>query len=158
MCKLCNSQPETVTRKDWSWSGIQTSAIDRSDSVEDWRNVDIAKTAHVHRRHVDGLLIYYLWNVWKERNSRNFDSGSQEEEEVASKAQEDFKTFLWANETPAFSVKKIYLELIKFSVVYMEFSVSDTSLNISLKVISQKRDPKTTFSVESTAEANHFCK
>ncbi|PNT75953.1 hypothetical protein BRADI_1g42288v3 [Brachypodium distachyon] len=86
------------------WNVIPASAIDKFDSVEDWWNADRAKISRDLKRHFDGLLIYCLWNVWKERNRRVFNNVSMEEEDVASKAQEDFKSFLWANEVnPVFN-------------------------------------------------------
>jgi len=48
----------------------------------------------------DGIIIYFWWNIWKERNRRTFNQVSKSEEEVAFLAKEDFQQFSLAFSFP----------------------------------------------------------
>ena len=41
----------------------------------------------------DGIIIYFWWNIWEERNRRTFNHVSKSVEEVAFLAKEDFQQF-----------------------------------------------------------------
>jgi len=49
---------------------------------------------HKHNKpFFDGIIIYFWWNIWKERNRRTFNHISKSAEEVAFLAKEDVQQF-----------------------------------------------------------------
>jgi hypothetical protein len=46
-----------------------------------------------HLRQYMGVLLYCLWNIWKERNRRVFDSKQKNELQVAMAAKEDIELY-----------------------------------------------------------------
>jgi hypothetical protein len=49
---------------------------------------------------LDGLIIYFWWNVWKERNRRTFNHERKSFEEVVYLTREEFQQFQLATHTP----------------------------------------------------------
>jgi hypothetical protein len=47
----------------------------------------------------DGLMLYFWWNIWKERNRRIFQHNSLQVAEVASLITNDFKSYQDARRT-----------------------------------------------------------
>jgi hypothetical protein len=44
-------------------------------------------------------MIYFWWNIWKERNRRTFQNASLQAREVAVLCKEEFDQFQWAART-----------------------------------------------------------
>lgn len=107
ICKLCGVEPETPTHlcKDchfskqvWSllksWFGL--SAIDvvgGNGSIHGyWRRCRM-QVHKPQRRSFDGIMIYFWWNVWKERNRRTFQNKSLQPTAVALLCKEEIDQF-----------------------------------------------------------------
>jgi len=107
VCKLCGIDPETPTHlcKDCTFSRQVWSFIKRwfSLSVIDtvgmigslhkyWRKCRI-KTDKDQRKVFDGIMIYFWWNLWKERNRRTFQNKSLQPSQVALLCKEDIEQY-----------------------------------------------------------------
>lgn len=105
-CILCSSSPETVqhlcmsctflksvweTVRRWNWNFV--SKIYETCSIDEWWDADRALITKERKREMDGLLIYTIWNVWKERNRHIFSNEMKEPEGVAHIIHEDFNMF-----------------------------------------------------------------
>jgi hypothetical protein len=65
-----------------------------------WRRCK-SKVDKQYRPRFDGIVIYFWWNIWKERNRRNFDQLSLQTEAVAYLVKEEILQFCIANSFPA---------------------------------------------------------
>ena len=110
-CKLCGIDPETPTHlcKDcvfakqvWSllkqWLGLLL-GLSLLDSVgmmgslhSHWRKCR-TKIDREHTKTFDGVMIYFWWNVWKERNRRTFQNKSMQPSQVAMICKEDLQQY-----------------------------------------------------------------
>jgi len=50
-----------------------------------------ARIPRQRRRHFNGVVIYIIWNIWKERNRRIFDNSSLDANQVAHRTKEDIE-------------------------------------------------------------------
>jgi hypothetical protein len=113
ICKLCGIEPETpthlckdctFTKQVWSilkqWFGLTIiNTINTNGSLYSyWRN-SRAKIDKAQKKRFDGLMIYFWWNIWKERNRRTFQNASLQAREVAVLCKEEFDQFQWAART-----------------------------------------------------------
>jgi hypothetical protein len=57
-----------------------------------WRRCP-AKIDKSQRRMFDGVMIYFWWNIWKERNIRTFQNKSLQPEEVAYLCKEEVEQY-----------------------------------------------------------------
>jgi len=104
-CALCNGPIETgqhlyllcpFAQAVWSqvlswenWSLPQQTNPANFDCISGWWEEAI-KTVHKNqRRDFNGLVIYIMWNLWKERNRRIFDNKLQSVQQVAERVKED---------------------------------------------------------------------
>lgn len=110
ICKLCGNDPETPTHlckdcsfsKDvWShlksWMGLALlDTVNSNGSLHSyWRKCRM-KIVSTLRRKFDGLISYYWWNIWKERNRRTFQNISLQPREVAFLCKEEFDQYALA--------------------------------------------------------------
>jgi hypothetical protein len=107
ICKLCGDEPETPThlckgctfsRQVWmnlkSWFGLSTlDTVATNGSIHNYWRRCRAKIDKPNKRSFDGLIIYFWWNIWKERNRRTFENKSLQAREVAFLCKEDFDQF-----------------------------------------------------------------
>ena len=107
LCKLCNSEPETpthlckdcsFTRASWdrliSW--LQVGSLPPTTvttTLKGWWKKCRAGFDKHNKPFFDGIIIYFWWNIWKERNRRTFNQVSKSEGEVALLTKEDFQQF-----------------------------------------------------------------
>jgi len=103
-CKLCNSAPETPTHlcKDcpytcavWThvvrWLDLQQILPRNSTStVYRWWKRCQKVFSKEQKPTFDGLMMYFWWNIWKERNRRFFQQESKEVVDVTYLIKEDF--------------------------------------------------------------------
>jgi hypothetical protein len=57
-----------------------------------WRRCR-AKFDKNHRRNFDGVMIYFWWNIWKERNRRTFQQQSMQASQVTRLYKDDITQF-----------------------------------------------------------------
>ena len=57
-----------------------------------WRKCRI-KTDKDQRKAFDGIMIYFWWNLWKERNRRTFQNKSLQSSQVALLCKEDIEQY-----------------------------------------------------------------
>jgi hypothetical protein len=90
ICKLCRIHPETpthlckdcsFTKQVWtilkSWLGLSIlDTVSPNGSLHSFWRKCRAKIDKAHKRRFDGMMIYFLWNIWKERNRRTFQNKS----------------------------------------------------------------------------------
>ena len=90
ICKLCGNDPETTTHlcKDYtftkqvwfvlkSWFGLSfIDTISTNGSLHSYWRKCLMKVDKPHRKAFDGLMIYFWWNIWKDRNRRTFQNKS----------------------------------------------------------------------------------
>jgi ABC-type histidine transport system ATPase subunit len=57
--------------------------------IDDWWDKAAQKVAKPMKRQFNGLVIYTIWNIWKERNRRIFNNTLESPMQVASKVRED---------------------------------------------------------------------
>lgn len=110
ICKLCGIDPETPTHlcKDctfscqvWlilkTWLGLSIlDTVNTNGSRHNYWRRCRAKIDKPNKRKFDGLLIYFWWNLRKERNRRTFLNKSLQPREVAFLCKEEFQQFQWA--------------------------------------------------------------
>nr|TKW09168.1 hypothetical protein SEVIR_6G075500v2 [Setaria viridis] len=100
ICKDC-PYTKTVWSKLTTWYSLQgLPASDSTPSVSGWWKKCRAKLDKQTRPTFDGLIIYFWWNIWKERNRRVFNHESKSTEEVAYLIKEDAQQFSFATQGP----------------------------------------------------------
>ena len=108
-CSLCNGLLETgphlclhcpFARAVWHqilvWEGL--SLVAQADpthfsSIKDWWEATSSPLPKNQKRDFNGLMIYTLWNIWKERNRRIFENSALTPIQLALKIKEDVCTF-----------------------------------------------------------------
>jgi hypothetical protein len=129
ICKLCDLQPETPTHlckdcpytqevwtklKNW----LQLSILDTvplTGSIHKyWRKCRI-KFEKRQRRTFDGIIIYFWWNIWKERNRRTFQQTSLEAIQVAGFCKDDIRRYQHATRNN-WSVRLLLLLLYMLAI------------------------------------------
>ena len=70
-------------------SNIQQILQASSDSVADWWELALSSVPKEKRREFNGLAIYIMWNLWKERNCRIFDNIYSTATQVAGRVKDD---------------------------------------------------------------------
>ena len=112
LCKLCNTTPETPKHlcKDCSytcavwdqlvnWLNLhQLPASNSVSSIYRWWKKCRALVAKDNKSFFDGLVIYFWWNIWKERNRRTFRQEEKTVTELTYLIKEDVQQFQHAIE------------------------------------------------------------
>jgi hypothetical protein len=102
ICKLCRIENETpqhlckdcpYTQEVWkvitSWLNLQDfSDMDEHLSINRWWQLVRRKVAQTHRTLFDGVVIFFWWNIWKERNRRTFENKQLSVTDVAFRLKE----------------------------------------------------------------------
>lgn len=111
LCKLCGVEPENPTHlcKDcpfskqvWSvlktWFGLSAIDIvgDNGSLHGYWRRCRL-RIDKPYRRNFDGLMIYFWWNIWKERNRRTFQNKGLQPRKIARLCKEEIDQYQLAN-------------------------------------------------------------
>ena len=80
------------------WYGLSTlDTIATRGSLHNYWKKCQKKIEIVNRRRFDGLIIYFWWNIWKERNKRTFQNKRLQPREVAFLCKEEFDQYQWAS-------------------------------------------------------------
>ena len=91
LCILC-PLAQTVWNQFLSWENWtlpQQTHPTNFDCIRDWWEAT-AKTVHKNQhRDFNGMVIYIMWNLWKERNRRIFENKFQSAKQVAERVKED---------------------------------------------------------------------
>jgi hypothetical protein len=106
-CALCNGQLETglhlsllcpfakaVWRLVLSWEHFDAHlTLPSQDPVHliSWWEEAVTKINKGERKRFNGMVIFTLWNLWKERNRRIFNSAHESAMQVASRVKEDIE-------------------------------------------------------------------
>jgi hypothetical protein len=113
ICKLCRIDHETPTHlcKDcdftkhvWTllkqWFGLTAiNTVGTNGPLHNyWRKCRV-KFDKTQRRTFDGVMIYFWWNIWKERNRRTFQNKSLRPEEVAFLCKDEVEQYKSATRT-----------------------------------------------------------
>jgi hypothetical protein len=64
-----------------------------------WRKCRV-KVDKTERRKLDGIMIYFWWNLWKERNRRTFQHRSLEANQVAMLCKDNITQYQYATQEP----------------------------------------------------------
>ena len=107
ICKLCTNDQETpthlckdcpFTKEVWElikiWFSLtDLSSISTTGSLHNYWRRCRRKVDKNQRRRIDGIIIYFWWNIWKERNRRTFQQKSLSPRQVASLCKDDISQF-----------------------------------------------------------------
>lgn len=103
LCLLCPFATEV-----WSlvlpWEQFDTELIQpqaQPTEISAWWEEAAPKVSRERRRHFNGMVIYTMWNIWKERNRRIFQGMAMDARQVALKAKEDIDMRSRALNNPA---------------------------------------------------------
>ena len=101
-CVLCNGPLETglhlsllcpFAKAVWSqvlsWENFDVQLPQQDPQCLAWWEEVASKVPKQERRTFNGVLIYVVWNLWKERNRRIFENEHKTSEQVAYLAKED---------------------------------------------------------------------
>jgi hypothetical protein len=113
-CKLCGIEPETpnhlclncdFAREVWSdlkrWLNLSMlDTVTMTGTIQGFWRKCRAKFDKSQRRNFDGIMIYYWWNLWKERNRRTFQHRSMQATQVAMLCKDDITQFHLAMQEP----------------------------------------------------------
>lgn len=103
LCKLCGMGPEmpqhlckdcTFTKETWAilqgWCGItHIRNIDPAGSVYKYWRKCRATFDKPTKKVFDGIIIYFWWHIWKERNGRTFQLKTRSPRDVARLCKDD---------------------------------------------------------------------
>lgn len=106
ICCLCNSSPETsvhlckdctFTEKVWdkimNWTNLSfLQGTQNSGSLYTWWKSLRNRCSKDTRKFFDGLMIYFWWHIWLERNRRVFQGQQRDIEQVAFSIKEVFES------------------------------------------------------------------
>jgi hypothetical protein len=106
ICCLCNSSPETsvhmckdctFTEKVWdkimNWANLSfLQGTQNSGSLYTWWKRLRNRCSKDTRKFFDGLMIYFWWHIWLERNRRVFQGQQRDIEQVAFSIKEVFES------------------------------------------------------------------
>jgi hypothetical protein len=107
MCKLCGTELETpthlckdcnFTKQVWfilkQWLGLSLiDTVPMAGSLHSyWRKCQ-SRFDKDQRRAFNGIIIYFWWNVWKERNRRTFQNKTMRPGQVALLCKEDLEQY-----------------------------------------------------------------
>ena len=112
-CKLCDNDLETpahlykdcpFTKKVWGiikqWFNLSVlDTVSEVGSIYSFWLRCRRKIDKNHRKEVDGILIYFWWNIWKERNRRIFQQQNLPPIQVASLCKDDITQYCLAMAT-----------------------------------------------------------
>ena len=115
ICKLYGIESETPTHlcKDcgfsklvWSfikqWCGLSMiDTIGMTGSLHNFWRKCRAKVDKEQRKPFNGVMIYFWWNLWKERNRRTFQNKTLQPRQVALLCKEDIEQYQLATRTHA---------------------------------------------------------
>jgi len=74
----------------WEHFDVQLIQHDVDPSkINSWWEEAAQKVPKDQRRRFNGMVIYVLWNLWKERNRRIFENRFQTAKQVAPRAKEE---------------------------------------------------------------------
>jgi len=118
ICKLCGSNPKTPTHlcKDCVFSkqvwetlkqcfGLATIDTVRTEgSLHNYWRICRSKIESKQRKDFDSILIYYWWNIGKDRNCRTFQNISLQPRQVAFLCKEDTEQYQLATRSNAQAV------------------------------------------------------
>lgn len=108
-CPLCNGPPETghhlcllcpfvqmvwlqLQVSTWEYFMIPRHAVPTNfDSIKDWWEAAAISVHKSQRRKFNGIAIYIMWNLWKERNRRVFENKHC----IMTQVAELFPVFWW---------------------------------------------------------------
>ena len=107
ICKLCRVDSETLTHmcKDCTFSKQVWSYLKQwlDLAVLDWVGMNgslhsywrkcHAKFERRQRKRIDGIMIYFWWNVWKEHNRRTFQQKSLQPRHAVLLCKDDIQLF-----------------------------------------------------------------
>ncbi|KAJ1276395.1 hypothetical protein BS78_05G211800 [Paspalum vaginatum] len=65
----------------------------RSPNIMDWWEPAFSSLPKSPKRDFNGIVIYTLWNIWKERNRRIFENSALTPLQIALRTKEDVLTF-----------------------------------------------------------------
>jgi hypothetical protein len=114
ICKLCGIEQETPTHlcKDCpytkeAWENIKQgfqllalNTVSTNGSLHQFWQKCRRKVDKNQRRKFDGIIVYFWWNIWKERNRRIFQQKSLNPRQVAGLCKDDITLYRMAMETP----------------------------------------------------------
>ena len=107
-CILCNGPQETghhlclgcpFAQATWSivtsceGINLQPALQTPSNSLVDWWESASLSIPKEKRRDFNGMAIYTMWNLWKERNRRTFDNKYSTATQVAERTKEDIEQY-----------------------------------------------------------------
>jgi hypothetical protein len=112
ICKLCGNEPETpnhlclncpFAKQVWTqlkrWLDLSViEVVPMSGTIHGYWRKCRAKVDNSQRRKFDGVMIYFWWNLWKERNRRIFQQRSLQTDQVAMMCKEDINQFQLASQ------------------------------------------------------------
>jgi hypothetical protein len=117
-CVMCNRPLETgvhlclfcpLVKSVWTqvltWEHFNVQLIQHDvdpSEIISWWEAAAQKVPKYQRRRFNGMIIYILWNLWKERNCRIFENRFQTAEQVASRAKENIEMRKRALTTPGY--------------------------------------------------------
>jgi hypothetical protein len=114
ICKLCGIEPETpnhlclhcpFAKQVWTdltrWLNLSMlhSVLMTGTIYSFWRKCR-NKVDKRLRRKFDGIIIYFWWNLWKERNRRTFQHRSVQAHQVAMLCKDDITQIQWGMQEP----------------------------------------------------------
>lgn len=95
LCKDCNYAKVAWTIV-LNWCGIpHILNVDQRGSIYMYWRICRA-TFDQPRKEFDGIIFYFWWNIWKERNRRTFQQKARRPEEVASLCKDDISQYILA--------------------------------------------------------------
>ena len=91
LCLLCPLAKSVWTQVlTWEHFDVQLIQHDVDPSkINSWWEEAAQKVPKDQRRRFNGMVIYVLWNLWKERNRRIFENRFQTAKQVAPRAKEE---------------------------------------------------------------------